>query len=369
MKRLTQFIANADIREKLSRSADIDPRRLAELAADAEPSMSEVRALARALKVDPAELLGTDKQDQVDFLFRDTAAKSDPATVSKLSNRIAWSLDLLPDREVAGPWWLGQFDRRANDFETADRNANQFRRLFFDNDQVSPFFHLPSLTANTLGILVFLVRIAGIDGASAIFGGIPFVFLAEQFRPRMLFTLAHEIGHLIAHHEVGQAFAVVDFSAERPRKRKNALESYAHAFASALLMPSRGVAIALEQIRGLGKRGGEPIGDIELLLLSRIFGVSFYAAARRCEDLSLLPRGGAASLDHAIRKEFGSPEKRAESLNLPPRPEIRFPRVPEPLLASVIDRVRAGEISIGKASEVLGFSISELIDANLPSIH
>jgi len=369
MKRLSQFILAANARDRLSEASGIDLNRLGQLAGGSEPSMAEVRALAAALKIEPLELLGTPKQEQVDFLFRNTAAKSDLATVSKLSNRIAWSLDLLPDRDIAGPWWLGQFDRSANDFETANRNATQFRRLFFDDDQVSPFLHLPSLTANKLGILVFLLRVGRIDGASAIFSGIPFVFLAEQFRPRMLFTLAHEIGHLIAHHELGQTFAVVDLSAERPRKRKNAKEAYAHVFASSLLLPSRGVAIALEQIRGLGKRSGEPIGDIELLLLSRIFGVSFYAAARRCEDLGLLPRGGAATLDQAIRKEFGTPEKRAQALDLPPRPEIHFPRVPEPLLASAIDRIRSGEISIGRASEVLGFSISDLIDANVPSVH
>jgi Zn-dependent peptidase ImmA (M78 family) len=367
MKRLAQFVAGA--REKLREFSGINLDRLEQLAAGAEPSMAEARAVARVLKIELAEVLGTSRQDQVDFLFRDTAAKSDLATVSRLSNRIAWSLDLLPERDIAGPWWLGQFDRSADSFETATRNAVQFRKLFFDDDQVSPFLHLPLLSANRLGILVFLLRINGVDGASAIFSGIPFIFLAEQFRPRMLFTLAHEIGHLIAHHDLGQTFAVVDLSAERPRKRKNVVESYAHAFASALLMPARGVAIALEQIRGLGKRLGEPIGDIELLLLSRIFGVSFYAAARRCEDLDLLPHGGAASLDHAVRKAHGSPEKRAEALNLPPRPELHFPRVPEPLLASAIDRIRRGELSIGRASEVLGFSISDLIEENVPSIH
>jgi Zn-dependent peptidase ImmA (M78 family) len=368
MRKVAQFISNESDPEKLSASTGINAARLKELAAGAEPSMAEVRALALALKVTPADLLSANKQDQVDFLFRDTAAKSDVTTVSKLSNKIAWSLDLLPERDVAGPWWLGQFNREINDFSAAGQNAARFRTLFFSDNQVSPFLHLPTLAANTLGILVFLLRLKGIDGASAIFSGIPFVFLAEQFRPRMLFTLAHEIGHIIAHHEPGQAFAIVDLSAERPRKRKNAIESYAHVFASALLMPARGVAIALERIRAMGERAGEPIGDIELLFLSRIFGVSFYAAARRCEDLDLLPRGGAASLDQAIRKSFGSPEKRAEALGVPPRPEVDFPRLPEPLLASAIERIRAGEISIGRASEVLGFSISDLIDANVPAI-
>lgn len=369
MKKVTQFIAKHGVSEKLSKATGIETHRLNELASGADPSMAEIRALANAFKIQAADLLETNKQDQVDFLFRETGAKTDIETASRLGNKISWSLNLLPERDVAGPWWLGQFDHSVSDFETAERNAMRFRRLFFDDNQVSPFLHLPSLAANTLGILVFLLRIKGIDGASAIVSGIPFVFLAEQFRPRMLFTLAHEIGHIVAHHEPGKTFAVVDLSADRPRKKKGIAESYAHAFASSLLMPGRGVAIALEQIRALGKRVGEPIGDIELLLLSRIFGVSFYAAARRCEDLKLLPRGSATSLDEAIRKAFGSPEKRADALNLPARPELHFPRVPEPLLASAIERINAGEVSIGKASEVLGFSILDLVNANVPSIH
>jgi Zn-dependent peptidase ImmA (M78 family) len=364
MKKLAELISHQHNLAKLASDTGIDERRLKELSAGGDPTMAEVRALATSLKVAPAELLSTNKEEQIGLLFRETAARSDLGTVSRLSNKITWSLDLLPERDVAGPWWLGQFSRSAHDFKAAEDNANRFRCLFFADNQMSPFLHLPSLAANTLGILVFILRLKGIDGASAIYSGVPFVFLAEQFRPRMLFTLAHEIGHLIAHHDPGTSFAVVDLLAERPRKRKNALESYAHAFASSLLMPPRGVAIALERIRAIGKRNGEPLGDIELLFLARIFGVSFYAAARRCEDLDLLPRGGAASLDHALRKKFESPEKRAEELGLPARPEIEFPRLPEPLLASAIERIRAGEISIGRASEVLGFSISDLIEAN-----
>lgn len=370
MKRVAKFIAETKDLRNLAEASGITEERLRELAGGADPSMAEIRAIAAALRVEPADLLGTAKQDQIDFLFRETAAKSGVATASKLSNKISSSLDLLPEHDVAGPWWLGHFQRDIATFESAEGNAYQFRRLFFDGDQVSPFLHLPSLAANKLGILVFLLRVQGMDGASAIFSGVPFVFLAEQFKPRMLFTLAHEIGHIVAHHDPGSTFAVVDITAERPRNTKNVTERHAHAFASALLMPKQGVGIALDQIRSAGRRSNnDGVGDIELLLLSRIFGVSFYVAARRCEDLKLLPRGGAASLDQAIRKSFGTPEKRAEALNLPPRPEIRFPRVPELLLASAIERINAGEVSIGKASEVLGFSISDLIEANVPSVH
>ncbi len=105
--------------------------------------------------------------------------------------------------------------------------------------------------------------------------------------------------------------------------------------------------MALKKVREIARSADNQLGDIELLYLARIFGVSFLAAARRCEDLSLLPRGGAASLNEALLKNFGSAEKRADQLKLPPRPKIEFHPVPQALLASAVDRIRAGELSIG----------------------
>jgi hypothetical protein len=83
----------------------------------------------------------------------------------------------------------------------------------------------------------------------------------------------------------------------------------------------------------------------------------------------LLPRGGAASLEHALRRKFGSAEKRGELAKLPPRPEISFPVVPEPLLISAIEKIRAGDISIGKASEALGMSVLDLLKVNAPTVN
>src|SRR5262249_5567392 len=110
-------------------------------------------------------------------------------------------------------------------------------------------------------------------------------------------------------------------------------------------------------------------GDLEISLLARIYGVSFYVAARRCEDLGLLPRGGAASLEHALRKKFGSAEKRGDMAQLPMRPEIVFQNVTEPLLVSAMEKIRSGDLSIGKASEALGISVIDLLKANAPIVN
>ena len=179
----------------------------------------------------------------------------------------------------------------------------------------------------------------------------------------MLFTLAHELGHLVALRPVPEDRVVLDVASDIERLHPATLrqERFADSFATCLLLPRRGVGIALKQIRALTKAEGDALGDVELLYLARIFSVSFEVAARRCEDLGLLPPGGAFSLYAAIRRQFGSPERRADSLGLPPRGEIEFPILPPRLLDEAIKRINEGSISIGRASMALNLSIPDIV--------
>ena len=202
------------------------------------------------------------------------------------------------------------------------------------------------------------------EGATAVVEREYFVFLGRRsFAPRMLFTLAHELGHLVALRPVPEDRVVLDVASdiERLRPATRRQERFADSFATCLLLPRRGVGIALKQIRALTKAEGDALGDVELLYLARIFSVSFEVAARRCEDLGLLPPGGAFSLYAAIRRQFGSPERRADSLGLPPRGEIEFPILPPRLLDEAIKRINEGSISIGRASMALNLSIPDIV--------
>jgi Zn-dependent peptidase ImmA (M78 family) len=345
----------------------ISKDRIDQLLNDGEPNLEELRTLADFFRVDLRDLLPTHPRHQsFRLLFRSGGAEVDDVTSSALSRRIGYSVELLGPGRESRPAWIEKFSRQGQEYEDAEANANTFRKLFLSDDQLSPLFGLPGLVPEALGILVFIVRTSRFEGASAYVEGLPFVFLTETFGPRMLFTLAHEIGHILAHHDPHQEFAIVDTQTEtRPQASKNATEFYAHAFASCLLMPKQGIVLTLRKIREMQQPNKE-LGDLELLLLARIYGVSFYAAAKRCEDLDLLPRGGAASLTELLTKEYGSPEKRAEAANLPPRPKSEFPKMPVPLLRAALDQVRSGQISVGKASSILGLSIADLLEANAP---
>jgi Zn-dependent peptidase ImmA (M78 family) len=183
----------------------------------------------------------------------------------------------------------------------------------------------------------------------------------------MLFTLAHEIGHFVAQHHTNAAeFANLDFENEigswhAPRKP---LEAFADSFASALLLPGPAVALAIKTFREMQKISDPELGDIEINLIARFFGVSFEVAGRRCEDLGLLRRGAARAIYEKITEEHKSPEKRAAEVGLPPRPELSF-GTSKRLLKAAAAKIQTGEISTGRAAEALHVTISDLFAANV----
>jgi len=348
---------------EISGHAGIPETRITEIIGGAEPSVGELRRLAETLRLSMSDFLPVTSDEQhAEVLFRERAAQKHKvdAPVEQFTRRVGGALELLGTEP--SPTWLAEFPVTPQTYEGAEYAAEEFRRKFLRNDQLGPLITLPSLLVNELGVLLFVGSERAFDGASAILRGHVFIFVAAQFKPRMLFTLAHEVAHLLAHHNdyevvvLDTAEDVRDLPSRDHRKE----EAFANAFASALLVPRTGLGVALKKIKALTGAHEDQVGDVEILYLSRIFGVSFEVAARRCEDLGLLLRGGARSMYEHLRKEYGSPEKRGEALSLPPRPEVEFPPIPPHLVDRAIRRIRAGEISVGRASHILNVSIPDI---------
>ena len=374
MNRLARIILDSRISlDKLATKSGLNVDRLASIAAGEEASIAESRRIASALSIPLSFiLLPSHNQERVELLFRRNLREKhlDPNLIDLMSTRIAYSLELL---EPTGQP-LSDIRIEKLSFESAEYAAEQFRRLFCEDDQVRPLMDLPEIATDELDVLLFVGNLKSFDGASAVIDEQPFVFVSTRFQPRMLFTLAHEIGHLVQHNVaqgMSESFAILERSAGSSRTVRSSRvgEAFADSFASCLLLPKLGLAHALRAIRDVFAVRQDAIGDVELLCLSRIFGVSFQVAARRCEDLDLLPSGGAVSLYEQLRKDYGSPEKRAQELSIPPRLEMKFSALPERLLRAAIRRIRDGEISIGKASGLLGVSMPDLIAANAPLAH
>jgi len=117
------------------------------------------------------------------------------------------------------------------------------------------------------------------------------VMLAERSVPRMRFTLARALGHLLANRDE----AMVDL--QDPRKRTPA-ETFASAFAAALLMPARGLR---ERFGAVHSEAGE-VSDIAILYLARTFGVSLKALRTRLEQLKLVAPTTLKRIDEAVRQ-------------------------------------------------------------------
>src|SRR5258708_8326 len=196
----------------LSKQTGIPPSRVDELSEGVEPNLEELRALADFFRIDLRDLLPPHPRHLAfKLLFRSGGRDVDDVTSSALSRRIGYSVELLGERPATRPSWIDGFSRAGHGYADAEANAALFRKFFWGDDQVSPLFGLADIAPEALGVLIFVVRNPRFEGASAYVEGLPFVFLAETFGPRMLFTLAHEIGHLIVHHAPNKGSAIVEF--------------------------------------------------------------------------------------------------------------------------------------------------------------
>ena len=117
------------------------------------------------------------------------------------------------------------------------------------------------------------------------------VMLAERSVPRMRFTLARALGHLLANRDE----AMVDLQDAR---KKTPAESFANAFAAALLMPARGLR---ERFGAVHSEAGE-VSDIAILYLARTFGVTLKALRTRLEQLKLVAPTTLKRIDEAVRE-------------------------------------------------------------------
>ncbi len=358
--------------EDAAQKSGIPLERLRSVAAGAELSLSELRQLSAALKL-PLRTLKSKRQKSPDLqvLFRRGLHDIDASkqrVIDALAREVAAVFDIaagLPSNTD----WIEEFPQVPQTKDDAGLIAALFRQKYFDDDQNSPFLSLAEVVSDELGVHVIIAPDLPIEGASVRLNNHAFVLLAPRsFRPRMLFTLAHELGHFVAqHHANAPEFANLDFendigSWHAPRRP---LEAFADSFASALLLPAPAVAMAIQTFREMQKiSDAEPLGDIEISLVARFFGVSFEVAGRRCEDLGLLRRGAARAIYEKVTEEHKSPEKRAEEVGLPPRPDLSF-GTSKRLLKAAAAKIQSGEISTGRAAEALHVTISDLFAANV----
>jgi len=216
-----------------------------------------------------------------------------------------------------------------------------------------------------LGVLLLFSRDPSIEGVSAIVDGYAIVNIGPRaFKPRMLFTIAHELGHLVAHHDRrAQGYAHLDKEADWSSSPRRTEEKFADAFASSILLPQHGVLSALKVVREHLGISQQPLGAAEIAWIAHLFHVSFEVAARRFETFGLLPTSGARAFYQRLQDDLKNPEKFAADVGVPPRRELNIETTPA-LMRSAAARVRGGTLSLGKAAELLNVPVSAIVVAN-----
>jgi len=247
-------------------------------------------------------------------------------------------LNALP----AGPWPELPTPKRLTNHEAEWLAATVRAHLDAGND--SPLCGLRGRLEETFGLRVFVLRDAG-QLTCATFphsrlGGC--VLLADDAVPRMRFRLAQALGHLLGRREE----ALVHASG---KTRRTPLETFAWAFALALLLPGRGLR---ERFAAVHAEATE-VNEVTLAHLARTFGVGLRTLGNRLQSLRLLPGATLATL-----------WRKLETINeMPPGPaptSSRWPSLPERYSFLALRAARNGLISKQRLAECLETTEAEV---------
>src|SRR5690242_11759962 len=116
MPTVKNLLSNAKLVD-VGSGTGIEVDRLRGLAQGADPNMSELRKLSHHFGIDVRELLPPGpRAKSAGLLFRQAGSGADERTVSDLSRRIGYSMDLIAANAIAGPWWAGRFRRGEKDY-------------------------------------------------------------------------------------------------------------------------------------------------------------------------------------------------------------------------------------------------------------
>lgn len=232
-------------------------------------------------------------------------------------------------------------------------------------DDLAPLFHLPRMLAESAATFVFPIPLPELESAGALVDGKAFIFVSPNLGFRALSACAQHYFSL-AHRAAPPTGEAVSFASEgqsaTPSRR------FARLAAADLLIPPRALAIAARRVRQLLHVKRAELGDLELLLLARIFGVEFSTVALQCERSGLLPRGGAPAMERLLSDSFGGPEQRASQAGLPERPALDIPIAPLPLLAIIAREISIGPLTLNLAAAGLSCSRTALAET-LMSVH
>lgn len=168
---------------------------------------------------------------------------------------------------------------------------------------------------------------------------------------RQIFTIAHELGHLILHPDA------YDPTKTQESKRE---ESEANAFAGYFLMPQNAFEKKLKESYGLG--------FVERVLhIKRFFRVSYLTVLRRMADMKLAEHGSLiAKFNTLYKNKYGESlahHKEPYGLEKPEKEPygLEKPDVVEDYLSTLVRRaLEKDEITVSRAAEILNVPLMNM---------
>lgn len=176
----------------------------------------------------------------------------------------------------------------------------------------------------------------------------PFILInADVIRPRSAFTLAHELGHVLA----GDGSEI---KIDEDLRGDNDEERLANAFAAALLMPEGRVNSLIEE-------HGRDAKCLAMMILC--FGVSFESLIYRLHNLQVINAAGRDALRnagfHGLLRALDDTEESAMLLAARERPARKPPRH---LTTRCISGIWDGTISAAPLAGLLGVETDDLVE-------
>jgi transcriptional regulator with XRE-family HTH domain len=319
---------------------------------------SELTRIARALRISPLAIL-----DENSLLARmPMAARAQGVLVaeSDVYNKLTVLAEL---HEVLSRGGISNHPR-LDDLPTVKneywkRAADKLAAWVFDHielrsDGIDRFAQLNDAIERDLGIDVVVApsREEDFFGAAITDREFPVIFVqSSQLRARALFTLAHELGHVLVQDGV-------HYSIDTDLAGRDDRERLANAFAASVLMPEA-------EVRDMLDSGGRTAQSVARMLIK--FGVSFESLVYRLYNLRLIDEVSRGRL-HAAgwgglmgqMSESDSDQELAAQL-ISARNTTVEPQPPHLLCARLWTGFRQGVVSIRPLAGLLGEDPDDLL--------
>ena len=310
------------------------------------PDSQTLSALARALGVALDDLLRPESQGLPNFRFRAHASFSQKPQLAaqvlrmlETYNALEQAVGLFPYAPESTPCHQVE----GNEKRLAE-TAARFRRCLGLGE--APIFNLfEAVEEIGLKVLRAPLPMAGFFGLSACRdaqGAFVLVNSHQITIERQLFTLAHELGHLVCHRDEYQETLVEEGTIAEEKAR----EKVADYFAGHLLVPQA----ELERMYQL---------TTNVVKLKQHFRVSYQVILTRLQQMGVIDYAREQAKIRAIyKKQFGSPLK--NSMELPPALKPEDLPQNERYQQLIWQALNLGKVSEMKAAELLDLTVEEL---------